>query len=436
MTVCGIISEYNPVHKGHELHIKEARERSGADFVVAAMSGDFMQRGTPGIADKYERAAAAIKAGADMVVMLPVCVSTASAEGFARGGVAALKACLCDYISFGCEDVEIASPEVRNAVSRLAVSKDHMTYEFKDELIAKSREGKPYAQAMCEVYSNILNPVESALITKLLKTPNNMLAFEYIKALEHFNIDTLKTLPIKRVNGQYHDLSDGAYSATACRKIMLEWEKGDLDVRLKDMLTEASYNILNDYVTKKGFPYIGEEDLTAMLHYALLTGNAKEFAKYADVSEDLANRIENFTINYGSYTNFADILNTRCMSRARIARALLHIVLRIEPEPYISLREKRGDESNLIRPDGSLSYIRVLAMRPGADELLHRIKKETNTGIVTTLSAVPEDAIYRKYFEQDIFASRIYRAAMIQKSKKAFHDDYNRHFLYMRECDD
>ena len=41
MNVTGIIAEYNPFHSGHAYHIEEARTRTGADFVVVAMSGDF-----------------------------------------------------------------------------------------------------------------------------------------------------------------------------------------------------------------------------------------------------------------------------------------------------------------------------------------------------------------------------------------------------------
>ena len=43
----GIISEYNPFHNGHAYQIAEIRRRSGADYVIAVMSGDFMQRGAP-----------------------------------------------------------------------------------------------------------------------------------------------------------------------------------------------------------------------------------------------------------------------------------------------------------------------------------------------------------------------------------------------------
>lgn len=43
MKVCGIIVEYNPFHNGHLYHVQQARERTGADVVIAVMSGNFLR---------------------------------------------------------------------------------------------------------------------------------------------------------------------------------------------------------------------------------------------------------------------------------------------------------------------------------------------------------------------------------------------------------
>lgn len=55
MKTAGIIAEYNPFHNGHQYQMETVRHLTGADFVIVAMSGDFMQRGVPAIADKYTR---------------------------------------------------------------------------------------------------------------------------------------------------------------------------------------------------------------------------------------------------------------------------------------------------------------------------------------------------------------------------------------------
>ena len=54
MKTCGIISEYNPFHNGHELQIKKIREM-GYEKVVAIMSGNLVQRGEIAICDKWAR---------------------------------------------------------------------------------------------------------------------------------------------------------------------------------------------------------------------------------------------------------------------------------------------------------------------------------------------------------------------------------------------
>lgn len=87
MKVTGIIAEYNPFHKGHQYQIQFLKSTCQPDYVVIAMGGNFLQRGAPALTDKYLRAEMALAQGADLVLELPVRFATASAEGFARGGI-------------------------------------------------------------------------------------------------------------------------------------------------------------------------------------------------------------------------------------------------------------------------------------------------------------------------------------------------------------
>ena len=47
MKVTGIITEYNPFHLGHKLHLESAKKNTNCDGIVCIMSGNFMQRGMP-----------------------------------------------------------------------------------------------------------------------------------------------------------------------------------------------------------------------------------------------------------------------------------------------------------------------------------------------------------------------------------------------------
>ncbi len=90
MKVTGLITEYNPFHNGHLYHIQKSKEYTDADYIIVVMSGDYVQRGTPAVIDKYLRAQMALEAGADLVLLLPVAYSCASAEYFAIGAVSLL----------------------------------------------------------------------------------------------------------------------------------------------------------------------------------------------------------------------------------------------------------------------------------------------------------------------------------------------------------
>ena len=70
MKAVGVITEYNPLHSGHILHINMSKSMSASDVVVCVMSGDYVQRGEPAIIDKFSRARMALESGVDLVVEL------------------------------------------------------------------------------------------------------------------------------------------------------------------------------------------------------------------------------------------------------------------------------------------------------------------------------------------------------------------------------
>ena len=91
MRVTGIIAECNPLHEGHRYLIKEAREKTCADYIVIALSGDYVQRGAPSILSREARTEALLSAGADLVVELPLYAACSGADYFARGAVALME---------------------------------------------------------------------------------------------------------------------------------------------------------------------------------------------------------------------------------------------------------------------------------------------------------------------------------------------------------
>ena len=106
MNFCGLVCEFNPFHNGHEYIIKEAKKQTEAD-VICLMSGNFVQRGTPAILDKYTRAKYAIKAGANAVLELPTIYACSNAENFATGAIRIFKALNIKYLAFGIENTNL-----------------------------------------------------------------------------------------------------------------------------------------------------------------------------------------------------------------------------------------------------------------------------------------------------------------------------------------
>ncbi|RKJ25089.1 nucleotidyltransferase, partial [Butyricicoccus sp. 1XD8-22] len=66
MQAVGVVVEYNPFHNGHFYHIEQSKKSTGADVVIAVMSGHFLQRGEPALVDKWHRTKMALQNGVDI----------------------------------------------------------------------------------------------------------------------------------------------------------------------------------------------------------------------------------------------------------------------------------------------------------------------------------------------------------------------------------
>ena len=195
MKVTGIIAEYNPLHKGHEYQLKEARRLTGADYIVVVMSGCFTQRGTPAVLDKYDRARMALSCGADLVLELPVRFACASAEYFASGAVSVLNATGCvDTLCFGSECGDTQA--LLSAAALLARAEQFPDYHTR--LREAQKAGLSYPAARSRALEDFGGGDPS-----LFSLPNNILGIEYCRALETLK-SPIRPLAIRR-RGSYHD---------------------------------------------------------------------------------------------------------------------------------------------------------------------------------------------------------------------------------------
>lgn len=203
--VTGIICEYNPLHLGHKRQLDAIKAQDSS--IVCLMSGNFVQRGHPAIIPKMARARAAIQAGADLVLELPVIYALSSAEGFAAGGVDILGK-FCDMLSFGAETAD------KEAFTK--TSKALLSPAFSQALRLELDKGLSFPAAR----QNALCAM--GIDAALLESPNNILATEYCKAILKGGY-SMDIQPILR-GGSYHDEEpdEKEPSATAVRKLMLE----------------------------------------------------------------------------------------------------------------------------------------------------------------------------------------------------------------------
>ena len=206
LEITGIICEYNPFHLGHRKQFDMIRDRKcDTEGIVCLMSGDFVQRGHPAIIDKSLRAKAAILAGADLVLELPVTAALSSAEGFAARGVEILSP-FCDSLCFGAESDE---PDALLDISRALLSD-----QFPPLLRAQLDKGLSFPAARQAALEKM--GLDGNLVTR----PNNILAIEYCKAILSQN-SPMAPFPILR-QGSYHDTAPDTDnpSATAVRELL------------------------------------------------------------------------------------------------------------------------------------------------------------------------------------------------------------------------
>lgn len=434
MKTAGIIAEYNPFHKGHQYQIQALRRQYSPDYVIVAMSGDFLQRGTPALLNKYARAHMSLLQGADLILELPVCFSTASAELFARGGVLLFHTTgLTDCLCFGAESNE---PARLKALAKLLCQEPDW---YRNSLKNGLKEGLSYPAARAKALPEYED---------LLKLPNNILALEYLKAINEA-APYMEPLLIQRKGSGYHDMDVTApmASASAIRKELLALEMGQsLDTSPWQHCDSFRDNALNDYVSaspsrlaaalptlsrhimnayQQDAAFLWEDDFSLLLHQSLLKQTQESLPLYVDMTEALANRFLRHREHYVSWSQFCQSCDSRDMTYSRISRTLTHLLLDIRTEDLTPYRSKNSGTADI------LPYLRVLGLRKSALPLLTELSRHARAPLITSLAKARQQLTGQslRMLEQDISASDLYRSVMTFKTGKPFPSEYRRKLL-------
>ena len=313
MSVVGLITEYNPFHKGHEYHISKAKELTGADNTVVIMSGNFVQRGTPAFMDKHTRASIALNHGADLVLELPLPFSCSSAEYFALAAVSLLdRTGVVDYICFGAETDNLSLlEEIASILVNAKIDDAHpLNILIKENLKTGLSYATSRAFALCELCNN-------EDINTIIEQPNNILAIEYLKALKLIN-SNIKPYVLKRTISTYHDSRDNdyMYSASSLRKNI------DNDDSIKTL-----FDFENIYKEKYKITYpISEDDFDTIMATKLIENlhSNVDFGIYNNIDEQLANKIIKTLRNnsYRGWNDFCMMLKSKNIAYTSISRGL------------------------------------------------------------------------------------------------------------------
>ena len=394
MKVLGIIAEYNPFHNGHLYHLRESKKNIGADFVIAVMSGNFVQRGEPALINKWERAKVAIENGIDLVIELPVAFACNNSELFAKGAIEILNGLGCvTHISFGSEEGTLDN--LKMIASVLATEND----AFKEALRENLQAGSSFAKAR----ERAVNSATGINFSEIIKGSNNILAIEYLKQLE-LTKSNIIPVTLKRKGPAYNDKgSSGDFaSATLIRDILKT--KGDV----RFYVPEITLNSINK---QKQLLYL--EDFSQVIFSKLLQFPNNELKEIYSVSEGLENRIKNQIRRSDDIQKLIDSVISKRYTETRMKRVLIHSLLNLDKYKFNEIINNK------------VNYCRVLGFSRNGAKLLRLIKKEelNDLPVITNINKEidTQDKMWL-LMNYDVLSSDLYN--LLAKAKLYENSDY------------
>ncbi|MDR1702639.1 MAG: nucleotidyltransferase family protein [Sporomusaceae bacterium] len=358
--VIGIIAEYNPFHNGHLWHLQKTLEQAGetAPYTVAVMSGSFVQRGEAAIFAKWARALMAVRGGIDLVLELPFVFAVRSAAYFAAGGVRLLeKLGVVSQLSFGAETADLAL--LSSAAAKLDCPDTLRLFR------QKMKQGKTYAAALTEAAA------DAFLSAEFLAAPNNILAIEYLRALEKY-APSILPLAIKRTGAGHNatQITGAIASASAIRKEI--WGRRDLAKILPAIPAANAADILA-LLNKGAVSDAKNLDNIILAKLRQKTWDALE--KLPEVSEGLHYKIAQAALSAANAAELTARIKSKRYPTTRLQRIIAHVLL----------DTAKGD-LEFFDTAGPL-YARVLAFNARGKHLLKEMKHTAKIPIITKTAA-------------------------------------------------
>lgn len=387
MNILGIVSEYNPFHNGHIYHLNASKELCNADYSICVMSGNFSQRGTPSIVDKWSRAQMALLGGVDLVIELPTIYSISSAENFSCGALKILNSLnIVTHLSFGseCGNLEI-----------LKEFADILYNEPKEYLTILSHElskGLSFPKARENALLIYLNDIRK--YANILSNPNNILGIEYLKSLKQLK-SKIQPITVERNSVGHNSMlvSGNIASSTNIREMISK------STDFKKYIPFETYEIIEEN-TKYGKIINGLETFEKEILYTFRKMSVEDIANLPDVSEGLEHAIKSAADSSSNINDFISKIKSKRYTLTRLQRIMLYAILDITKNDM--------QNSKLLKQP----YVRILGMNKKGKELLSIIKyNNPKLPIITSVkdfTTKNKNKNLANMLDTDILATNIY----------------------------
>lgn len=298
--------------------------------------------------DKWSRAEAAVTAGADLVLELPITAAVSGAGYFAKGAVRCLDKLGCvEHLCFGSESGDLSS--LQQAAELL------QSESFENALRERLKSGVSYARAREEALGVLGGD------GGVLKTPNNALGVDYLGSLLEQG-SAMKPMTIQRQSG---------VSATALREKILvgQWAE------------ELPACLYGQPVHTLAY---GERAMLAVLK----SRTPSEFEAVPFGSEGLWSKVMKACAAENSLEGILFACKSKRYTMSRLKRMLLCLFLGITQEMI----------------DTPAPYLRALAFNDRGRQLLRNMGE----GIPIVTGAVPDTSEAKAYFSLERRTTDLY----------------------------
>lgn len=387
----GLITEYNPFHNGHQYHLQQAKQLTQADTVIAVMSGNFVQRGEPALYDKWQRSAAAVENGVDLVLELPVAFAIQPGPFFAQGAVEILVAAGVSEIVFGAEHAEWDFMALAKAIQQ--APDDSQIFQQYDQ---------PYASS----YNQMLKERFKIEIT----SPNDWLGLSYAFALLALGqADQVQLRAIQRQGSAYHavELHPQQFaSATALRQAL---QNDHLNAeQLALYVPKGTQRLCLEQAPLDWQPV----KQWSLLKYIVMTRDITELEQIYQLNDGLAQRLQKTVQAYWQlevldWDDFMQSFKSKRYTYSRLQRNLLYVLLNI------TQNEMEFAMQHL--------YLRPLAFNVQGQAWLKALRKQATLPVIGRVNQENSKTILKL----DVRAGRLYE--YFQPNHQVSNKDVHQH---------